>query len=76
MENLLEILEDIKPGVDFKSSENLIDNGILSSLDIITLVAELDDEFDIDISVIDIVPDNFNSVAAMEKMILKLQDEE
>lgn len=76
MEELLEILENLKPGVDFAGREGLIDNGILTSLDIVTLVADLDDEFDIDISVTDIIPENFNSMGAMMAMIQRLQDEE
>lgn len=76
MEALLEILENLKPGVEFEGKEGLIDNAVLTSLDIVTLVADLDDEFDIDISVTDIVPENFNSASAMMKMIQRLQDEE
>lgn len=76
MEQLLEILENLKPGVEFEGKSGLIDNGVLTSLDIVTLVADLDDEFDIDISVTDIVPENFNSAEAMMAMIQRLQDEE
>ncbi len=76
METLLEILEELKPGVSFEGKEGLIDDGILTSLDIVTLVADMDDAFDVDIGVTDIVPENFNSVAAMLRMIERLQDEE
>lgn len=76
MEELLEILEDLKPGVEFEGKTDLIDSGALTSLDIVTLVAEIDDEFDIDITVVDIVPENFNSVEAMMAMITRLQDDE
>lgn len=75
-DQLIEILEDLKPGVEFDGVEGLIDQGVLTSLDIVTLVADLDDEFDVDITVTDIVPENFNSVEAMMRMIGRLQDEE
>ena len=76
MEKLLEILKKIKPGTDFERAGNLIDSGVLDSFAIITLVAELNDEFDIEITVRDIVPENFNSLDAIMKMIERLQDED
>ena len=59
---ILEILSEVKPGVDFEGRTDLIDAGILASFDIISLVSELNDEFDVEISVVDLVPENFNSV--------------
>lgn len=76
MEKLIEILEDIQPDVDYKTTENLIDGHILSSLSIISLVAEIEDEFDITVPAVDIIPANFNSAKAMMKMIERLQDED
>lgn len=76
MEELLEILEDLKPGVAFEGKNALIDDGVLDSLDIITLVSEINDEFDVEIEVNDIRPENFNSAEAMLRMIRRLQDEE
>lgn len=76
MEELLEILEDLKPGVEFEGKNALIDDGVLDSLDIITLVSEINDEFDVEIEVNDIRPENFNSAEAMLRMIRRLQDEE
>lgn len=75
MEKLIEILEDIHPDVDYETCVNLIDGHILDSLSIISLVAELEDEFDITIPAVDIVPANFNSAAAMWKMIERLSEE-
>lgn len=75
MEELLEILEAIKPGYDFESSTTLIDDGVLTSMDIIKLVSDLQDEFDVDIAVTDLVPENFNSAEAMMDMIKRLEDE-
>ena len=76
MEALYEILEDIQPDVDFATTEQLIDNHILSSLSILTLIAELEDEFDITIPAVEIVPANFNSAKAMWEMIQRLQEDE
>jgi acyl carrier protein len=76
MEALYEILEDIQPDVDFATTEQLIDNHILSSLSILSLIAELEDEFDITIPAVEIVPANFNSAKAMWEMIQRLQEDE
>ena len=76
MERLYEILEDIQPDVDFETAEKLVDDHLLSSLSILALIAELEDEFDVTIPAIEIVPANFNSAAAMWEMIQRLQDDE
>lgn len=76
MEELLEILQDIKPGVDFGNETALIDNGVLDSLDIIKLVGQISDEFDVEVEVTDLVPANFNSAKAMYAMIQRLEDED
>lgn len=74
MEELLEILKEAKPEVDFKKETALIDNSILDSFDIVQLVMKLNEEFDIEIGAEEIVPANFNSAEAMYKMIQRLQD--
>ena len=76
METLLEILEDIRPDVDFKSCNTLIDDHILDSLAIISLIAEIEDEFDITIPTVEIAPRNFNSASAMWDMIKRLQEDD
>lgn len=73
MEQLLEILNELKPDVDFSTETGLIDNAILDSFDIVQLISTLKDTFDIDITPADIIPDNFNSADAMWSMIQKLQ---
>ena len=73
MDELLELLEEIKPDVDFKTEEGLIDNAILDSLDIMSIVAEITDKFDVVISPADIIPTNFNSAKAMWEMIERLK---
>ena len=75
MDELLEILNDIQPGVDFENETHLIDNHLLDSLSIIALVAELEDTFDITIPAVEIIPDNFNSAGAMMEMIQRLQED-
>lgn len=74
-DTILEILEDIVDGVDFDTCQTLIDDGLLSSLDIIQLIGALNDEFDISIPATEIIPQNFNSVAAMESMVKRLAEE-
>lgn len=76
MERLIEILEDIKPDIDYSECTDLIDAHHLDSLSIISLIAELEDEFDITIPAIEIVPANFNSAKAMWSMIQRLIEEE
>lgn len=76
MERLYEILEDIQPDVDFETTEHLIDDHILSSLSILSLIAEMEDEFDVTIPAVEIVPTNFNSAKAMWDMIQRLQEDE
>lgn len=76
MDKLIEILEDIKPDVDYENCENLIDGHYLDSLSIISLVAEIEDEFDVTVPAVEIVPKNFNSVEAMWSMIERLQEED
>lgn len=75
MEEILNILQEIRPDVDFVNEKKLIDGEVLDSFDIITIVAEFNDAFNIDIDVEDLEPENFNSVEAMEELIKKLQKE-
>ena len=67
--------EEIRPDVDFLHEQRLIDDGILDSFDIITIVSEFNETFGIDISVEDLEPANFNTAEAMQALITKLQDE-
>lgn len=75
MNELMNILEELRPDVDFENETGLIDNGILDSFDIVSLVGELNEAFDIEISPTDLVPENFNSAKAMFALVEKLQDE-
>lgn len=69
MEQLLKILNETCPGIDFEHETALIDDGILESLDIVTIVAEIVDEFGVELNVDDLLPENFNSVQAMMALI-------
>ena len=75
MEKLLEILSDLHPEVDFETNEGLIDDGILDSLDIVTIVTEIDDKFDVTIPAEEIIPENFNSAKALMALITRLDEE-
>ena len=74
-ETILDILDGIVEDVDFENCTTLIDDGLLSSLDIIQLIGALNDEFDLSIPATEIIPDNFNSVSAMEAMVTRLSEE-
>lgn len=74
-EQILKILKEIRSDVDFENETALIDNGVLDSFDIISIVGELNDAFDVEINVDDLLPENFNNVAAMVELIGKLQNE-
>ena len=74
-ETIIGILEDLVDGVDFESATSLIDDGDLSSLDIIQLIGALSDEFDVSIPATEIIPDNFNSVDAIAAMVERLLEE-
>ena len=74
-EQILEILQGVRADVDFVNEKKLIDDSILDSFDIITIVGEFNDAFDIEIDVEDLEPYNFNTIEAMQELIVKLQDE-
>ena len=74
-EQIIEILEDIQPEADYETCQTLIDDHILTSLDVLSLVAELEDEFDVTIPTVEIIPSNFNSVDAIAAMVERHQEE-
>ena len=75
MDKLLAILEEIEPGNDSASETRLIDDGLINSISLLTLVSELEDAFDIEILPADLIPANFNSARSMWAMIPRLQKE-
>ena len=74
MEKLLAILNELHDDVDFTKETALIDDGILDSLDIVSIVTEIDSEFDIRIPPEEIIPENFNSAQALFDLITKLDE--
>ncbi|MBE5998928.1 MAG: phosphopantetheine-binding protein [Eubacteriales bacterium] len=74
-QDLMEILEETRPDIDFENAKALIDDQMLDSFDIISIVSEINDTFDISINVNDLLPENFNSVDAILALITKLQEE-
>ena len=75
MESLLKILAEIRPDVVFEDNKELVDSGELDSFDIVTLVGELCDAYDIEIGADEIVPENFNSVEAIMALVTRLQED-
>ena len=76
MDELMELLEGIRPDIDFENEKALVTDRLLESFDIINLVSEINDEFDVKIKPAALVPENFDSVEAMWEMIERLQDED
>lgn len=74
-DKIIEILEDLNPGVDYANSTTLIDDRLIESLVMVSLVADLEDTFDITIPAVEIVPANFNSVDAMAALVQRLLDD-
>lgn len=75
MEELMEILEELRPDVDFEEEKGLIADGILDSFDIMSLVGSIDEEFDIKIKPNDLIADNFNSAEAIWALVERLMEE-
>lgn len=75
MEKLIEILEGLEPDVDYENTDNLIDGRYLDSLKILSLISEIEDEFDVEIPTVEIVPANFNSAKKIWELIEKLQED-
>ncbi|MCL2396984.1 MAG: phosphopantetheine-binding protein [Defluviitaleaceae bacterium] len=75
MANLLEILQEMYPDVDFATHTALIDDKVIDSFDVITLVAEISDRLDVAIPAEELIPENFNSYAALNALVDRLEDE-
>ena len=70
---IMEILTEICPGIDFENEKALIDDGLIDSLDIVAVVTELMEAFDVELGVDDLTPENFNSVDAICQLIERAQ---
>lgn len=75
MEALLEILNDLHPEVDFETCSTLVDDKIIDSFDIVTIISEVNEEYDVVIPAEEIIPENFNSASALYELICRLEDE-
>lgn len=75
METLMEILENLHPEIDFNTCDTLIDDNLIDSFDIVTIISEINEEFDVVIPAEEIVPENFNSARSLYALIQKLEDE-
>lgn len=76
MNEIIDILSQIKPGIDFAKEENMIRDGILTSMEVLMLVSQLEEEFDIEIELPYVIPQNFESVEAIYKLVQMIEDEE
>lgn len=76
MDIILEILNGLHPEVDFDTCNTLIDNKIIDSFDIVSIISDISEEFDITIPVEEIIPMNFNSAKALYAMVERLMDED
>ena len=74
MDELIQILKEIHPDVDYETNDRLIDSKILDSFDIITLISEINEVFDVAIPAEEIIPENFNSAESLWKLILRLEE--
>ena len=75
MERLIEILEDIVPGVDYNTCTTLIDDQILDSFGMLSLISEIEDVFGVETDPTEIIPENFNSAQSIWEMICRLMEE-
>ena len=76
MEELLEILDGLHPEVDFETCDALMDDKILDSFDIVSLISEIEAVFGVVITAEKIVPENFNSARALYALVCALEDED
>ena len=76
MDTIITILESLKPGIDYTTAQDLVTARALDSLTILALIGELEDAFDIAIPAVEIVPENYNSAAAIDALVTRLADED
>ena len=74
MEELLGILKGIRPDVDFANETSLIDDGILDSFDVVSIISEIDNVFGVQIRITELDPENFNSAEAIWQLVQTLNN--
>ena len=72
---LLDILRDLHPDIDFETAEGLIDHKVLTSFDVVSIVAELSETYEVELGAVDIVPENFSSARALFALIQRIENE-
>ena len=72
MEEFISMLKGIKPNVDFENEDALVDDGLIESLDIISIISEISDKYGVQIPSDEIIPDNFNSAEALYELVQDL----
>ena len=75
LEGIIEILQDLHPDVDFDTCDTLVDDKIIDSFDIVTIISEINEQFDVIIPAEEILPENFNSASALAALVERLCDE-
>ena len=73
MEELLNLLSNIRPDIDFETETSLIDDGLLDSFDVVSIISEIDDQFGVQIRIAELDPENFNSAESIWNLIQKLK---
>lgn len=76
LDALIDILQDINEDVDYTTCTTLVDDRYLDSFGILSAIAAIDDEFDVQIPAKEIIPENFNSAQALLALIVRLAEEE
>ena len=76
MDEIIAILKELHPDVDYETNKALVDNRVIDSFDIISIVAEIDDRLDVQIPAEEIIPENFNSAEALAALVKRLEDED
>lgn len=74
MNELLTILRELHPDIDFETATGLVEDSVLTSLDIVTIVTEVADSLDVNIPAEEILPENFDSAAALWQLIQRLDE--
>lgn len=73
MKEIIEVLNEVKEGIDYANEKHLITDGLITSFDLVMLISLLNERFDIEITVVDVVPENFESVETIEALVNKLK---
>lgn len=73
MEKLLEVLRNFNPSIDFENEINLVTDGTIDSMDVVTLIGEIEDEFGIEITMEHVKQENFNSLKEIWNMIEEIR---